>query len=584
MFQRVTARAAPALVALALCPFMRCELSAEGRGHQSAPSAPRFKIPRAFVPGFPVPRRDPAKIAVGERLFLETRFSHYFFAHCQGDVNTNLPTGDPVVAASATTGSPLPGPFSGFSINCRACHLVNEHAAAGRGNRTYADYARRSPMPDRADGKARTVRNSPPIVNATIPRESEFFLHYDGEFLSNEDLVKGTLAGRNFGWLPEEHDQAVRHIARVIREDSGEGPLAAEFGGFSYRRMFAGDDPALGEEGERFRLTEEYRLEVDDASDAEILAAVARLISAYMDSLFFSRDESAEYDSSPYDAFLETNQIPRKVEWGQSPVYYNRNVLSVVQNIRDPIFIEPDTNRYRFKTLKQDFRFGAEELRGMKIFFALARDATNSLPVSGGKIGNCVACHLAPDFTDFRFHNTGVTQEEYDSAHGPGAFAKLRIPGLDERNADYEAWLPPTPQHPRARGPFLDIAAAEKPGQTDLGLWNVFANPDQPSNQAALRRLLNSGKRAETDAALLPQTVGLFKTPSLRGLGFSDPYLHNGSKDTLEEVIEFYRRNSALARAGQLRNAAPELLSIYLTKEDVAPLAAFLRSLNEDYE
>ena len=99
-----------------------------------------------------------------------------------------------------------------------------------------------------------------------------------------------------------------------------------------------------------------------------------------------------------------------------------------------------------------------------------------------------------------------------------------------------------------------------------------------------MRRSLADGPRPEPDAVLLPRTVALFKTPSLRALAFSDPYLHNGSKDTIEETLEFYRRMSRLARADQVRNPAPELSGVFLKPEDIAPLAAFLRSLNEDYE
>jgi hypothetical protein len=60
--------------------------------------------------------------------------------------------------------------------------------------------------------------------------------------------------------------------------------------------------------------------------------------------------------------------------------------------------------------------------------------------------------------------------------------------------------------------------------------------------------------------------------------------LHNGSKDTLEDVFEFYRTFSEKARAGTMRNPAPESLGIALQSHDLAPLAAFLRALNEDYE
>src|SRR5262245_13994013 len=458
--------------------------AAESNSTQAATNSTlrRFKIPRAVVPGFPEPRQDPAKVAIGERLFLETRFSQFFFANSRGDANATLPAGDPVVGTSVTTNQPLPGPFRGHAINCRSCHLVNEHSAAGWGNRTYADYARRSPVPARSDGRKFAVRNSPPMVNATIPRERDLFLHFDGEFVSGEDLVKGTLTGRNFGWLPGEYDQALRHIVHVIRDDDGRGPLAREVGGHSYARVFKGGDPELGEETENFHLPEELRLDVKRASDDEVFGAVARLISVYTDSLFFSRDERAEYDSSPYDCFLETNQVPRKADPGQSPLYYIRNALDTVSGPGRHVFVSP-TNGFtypltgRFKTLQQEFRFGPQELLGMKIFFTMARYATNATRRPSHGIGNCVTCHTAPDFTDFGFHNTGAAQEEYDAIHGAGAFAKLEVPGLVERNANHDKWLPPTAKHPQALGPFLDIPSADKPGVTDLGLWNVFANP-----------------------------------------------------------------------------------------------------------
>jgi cytochrome c peroxidase len=528
-------------------------------------------------------------VAVGERLFLETRFAQYFFAHSKGDANAVLAEGDPVVTTTVTTGQALPGPFRAFAINCRSCHLVGEQFADGRGNRTYADYARRSPVPARADGRRFTVRNSPAMVNATIPRERDLLLHLDGEFATGEDLVKATLTGRNLGWLPQEYAAAVGHIARIIREDDGRGPLAREFGGYSYRHVLAGADEELGEEGERFRLPAEYRLEVANATDQQILDAIARLITAYMDSLFFSRDENWEYDGSPYDAFLETNRLPRKADPGQSELYYNRNLLAMLNDLKAPIYVF-GTNGVvppapgRFKTLPQTFRFGTQELAGMKIFFTRTNGATDLQRRTAGGIGNCISCHLAPNFTDFSFHNTGVAQEEYDLIHGARAFAKLAVPDLEERNRRFDLFLPPTANHPHAAGPFLQIPTLANPGHTDLGLWNVFGNPDQPGVQPALRRLLVGEGKTEVDAVLLPRTVALFKTPGLRGLAFSDPYLHNGSKDTIEEVIDFYRNMSHLARAGKVRNAAPELSAIFLKEEDVAPLAAFLRSLNEDYE
>ena len=75
--------------------------------------------------------------------------------------------------------------------------------------RTYADFARRSPVSEREDGHLTAVRNSPPLVNASLPRGNGLLLHFDGEFASLEALGLATLTGRNFGWLPGEAQQAI---------------------------------------------------------------------------------------------------------------------------------------------------------------------------------------------------------------------------------------------------------------------------------------------------------------------------------------------------------------------------------------
>ena len=182
----------------------------------------------------------PPQVQIGERLFLETRFAQFFFTNSYGNVNATLLAGDPVMNVTVTTQGNLPGPFVGLSMNCRACHLEDEQGLTpGGGNRTFDDFARRSPVPARADGKTLTPRNTPPLVDATLPRKGATFLHLDGQFVSLDDLIKTTYTGRNFGWLPTEQRLAVAHIARVIREDDGSGALAQQYGG-SYKTVFSG--------------------------------------------------------------------------------------------------------------------------------------------------------------------------------------------------------------------------------------------------------------------------------------------------------------------------------------------------------
>jgi cytochrome c peroxidase len=121
---------------------------------------------------------------------------------------------------------------------------------------------------------------------------------------------------------------------------------------------------------------------------------------------------------------------------------------------------------------------------------------------------------------------------------------------------------------------------------TDLGVWNVFANPDMPAAQMKIRTILCDDQQPcpLSDSVLLDRAIARFKTPGLRDLSHSAPYMHNGQFNTLDEIITFYRDMSTLARAGTLRNGAPELQGIALIVGDAATLVAFLRALNEDYK
>ncbi len=60
------------------------------------------------------------------------------------------------------------------------------------------------------------------------------------------------------------------------------------------------------------------------------------------------------------------------------------------------------------------------------------------------------------------------------------SFMALAIPGFSERQTNYNAYLPATTNHPNALGMFITPPSLAQPGQVDLGLWNVYANPDMP--------------------------------------------------------------------------------------------------------
>ena len=128
---------------------------------------------------------------------------------------------------------------------------------------------------------------------------------------------------------------------------------------------------------------------------------------------------------------------------------------------------------------------------------ALSAEEQAGLQIFRGK-GNCTACHVGPNFTDERPHNTGV------------------------------AWRD---------GQWLD------PGR--------FAITGQDADH------------------------GAFKTPTLREIARTAPYMHDGSLATLEDVIEFYDRGG---NANSYRD--PELRPLRLSAEEKQALAAFLRALS----
>jgi cytochrome c peroxidase len=65
---------------------------------------------------------------------------------------------------------------------------------------------------------------------------------------------------------------------------------------------------------------------------------------------------------------------------------------------------------------------------------------------------------------------------------------------------------------------------------------------------------------------------GAYKTPTLREVGRTAPYFHDGSLATLEDVVAHYRRPPA--------DPGSEIVPLELSDPEAAQLAAFLRALS----
>jgi cytochrome c peroxidase len=165
---------------------------------------------------------------------------------------------------------------------------------------------------------------------------------------------------------------------------------------------------------------------------------------------------------------------------------------------------------------------------------ALSAAAQRGFRLFTGK-GRCSSCHLVGTdsalFMDNQFHNTGV-----------GWFAAMN-PTAGKRRVQL------------APGVFqmVDtaiIAAVSEPAEGDVGLYEITQDPADRWR---------------------------YKTPSLRNIALTAPYMHNGSLQTLADVIGFYNLGGH-PNEGQ----DPRLQPLDLTTRQQQDLVAFLESLTGD--
>ena len=99
---------------------------------------------------------------------------------------------------------------------------------------------------------------------------------------------------------------------------------------------------------------------------------------------------------------------------------------------------------------------------------------------------------------------------------------------------------------------------------------------DDKFHNVGLKGVDNPGRYAVEPNQTLK---GAFKTPTLRDIELTAPYMHNGAYDTLNEVIEHYDVGG-FENAGK---ASPDMKpSLNLTERDKKALVAFMKSLTGD--
>lgn len=110
------------------------------------------------------------------------------------------------------------------------------------------------------------------------------------------------------------------------------------------------------------------------------------------------------------------------------------------------------------------------------------------------------------------------------------------------------------------------------------GLYNVGGTGDYPMTDQGL-----------WEFTFEERDRGRYRPPTLRNVGVTGPYMHDGSVETLEEVVALYERGGRLIEEGPLAgdgrehpNKSPFVGGFILTDQERIDLLAFLRALTDE--
>ena len=103
----------------------------------------------------------------------------------------------------------------------------------------------------------------------------------------------------------------------------------------------------------------------------------------------------------------------------------------------------------------------------------------------------------------------------------------------------------------------------------------VIGTPNEPS-----------GKKLSPDLGRyqynkMAQLIGAFKTPTVRNVAVTAPYMHNGVFKTLEEVVSFYNKGGGKGLGYEVENQTLPFDKLNLTVKEEQALVAFMKTLTD---
>jgi cytochrome c peroxidase len=136
------------------------------------------------------------------------------------------------------------------------------------------------------------------------------------------------------------------------------------------------------------------------------------------------------------------------------------------------------------------------------------------------------------------------------------------------------------------RGDHTALSSLEKEGLaafTRSGCAKCHNGPMFSDFKLHVLGVADNKKLKATDAG--PDSSYAFRTPTLRNLRYTDPYMHSGTLKTLRRVMEFYEDMASKAPENPHVSRAqldPLVKKMRLKFKDFQAIEAFLNSLNDD--
>lgn len=136
------------------------------------------------------------------------------------------------------------------------------------------------------------------------------------------------------------------------------------------------------------------------------------------------------------------------------------------------------------------------------------------------------------------------------------------------------------------RGDISALSESEKDGLkrfAEVGCANCHNGPMLSDFKIHVLGIPDHSKLGERDLGF--ENTNGFRTPTLRNLRFTFPYMHNGTLKSVKEILEFYEDISQ----GKSRNPNipmkdidPQARSLTIKVRDFGPITNFLLSLNDE--